>query len=277
MTDWAPWAKRTLVLTSTPFYTGNARKITLHTMECGGERQACWPAYGNGSATPHFSLSPGTKEARQHIPLSRSARALASPGGGRSPNINAGVNIQIEVVGHAKDVYRYSDDWYRQLAEWVGWIASDQKVPLQFPYSFVPNASGSTRVDWDSFRNVSGLVAHQNVPFNDHWDAPFDQARLSRYLVGSTPPGPTQPSISDQIRRYGMFFAHSQHNKDHWYLIGPTSARRVEAQTFHNLRDLGVPVVNKVVTDETIRDVSDTGTAKGGIAAPGVDEKRGPG
>jgi len=186
MRDWMPWAKRTLVLTSTPRFTGTGRKITLHSMECGSERQPCWPSYGNGAATPHFSLSPGTGEARQHIPLSRSARALVSPGGGRSPNWNAGVNIQIEVVGWAKDVYRYGDDWYRQLAVWVDAIAREVGVPPVMPYSWpLKNGygvNGAGRVAWDEISRVSGIVAHVNWPFNTHWDAPFDQARLKRYL-----------------------------------------------------------------------------------------------
>ena len=205
MSLWAPWADRTLVLTSTPGFTGGAKKITLHTMECGSPSKDCWPSYGNGRSTPHFSLNPGTGHARQHIPMNRSARALVSPGGGRSPNINAGVNIQIEVVGWAKDVYKnYNDDWYKQLAQWLAWICKDQGIEKKFPFNWpltgTYGTSGKGRVSWDRFRTANGIVAHMNAPFNEHWDAPFDQARLGKYLGSSvviTPPKPTPPPITD--------------------------------------------------------------------------------
>lgn len=206
MSLWMPGAQRTLVLTSTPGFTGSAKKITLHTMECGSASKGCWPTYGYGRSTPHFSLCPGTGEIRQHIPMNRSARALVSPGGGRSPNINAGVNIQIEVVGWAKDVYRYDDAWYKQLAAWVTWIAKDQGVPLTIPFSWPLTGgygtSGKGRVSWEKFRDTSGVVAHVNVPLNSHWDAPFDQARLKKLLgigglIPTPPPPPTPPPITD--------------------------------------------------------------------------------
>lgn len=75
-----------------------------------------------------------------------------------------------------------------------------------------------------------------------------------------------------------MFIGHSQHDKNIKYLIGPTSARRIKKKsTYDDLVRAGVPDTGKVISDETIRELSDTGTAAGGIAAPGVDKKRGPG
>ena len=104
---------------------------------------------------------------------------------------------------------------------------------------------------------------------------------IRRLADGTIPtPGPiTDPNetTTNAIRRFGMFIGHSQHNKDHKILVGPTSARKIEGQTFHNLVKNGVPYTGEVVTDETIRDISDTGSAKGGVAAPGLDEKRGEG
>lgn len=104
---------------------------------------------------------------------------------------------------------------------------------------------------------------------------------IAGVIIGGAPsgssPAPAKPTVSDTIRRFGMFIAHSQHNKDHKFLVGPTSVRKLEAQTYHNLRDLGVPVVNKAISDESIRDLSDSTTAAGGVAGPGVDTKRGPG
>lgn len=206
MSEWAPFAQRTLVLLRTPYYTGSARKITLHTMECGSPSQDCWPGYGGGGATPHFSCNPGTGRIRQHIPMSRSGRALRAPVRGQSPNINAGRNIQIEIAGWAKDTHRYSDAWYRQLAAWVEWICNDQGIPKQFPFDFGGvegyGTGGRYRVSWSRFRDTSGLVGHSNVPYNSHWDpGNLNQARLLSFMGGKPPPPPPPPSKTYTVRR----------------------------------------------------------------------------
>jgi len=184
---WAPWATRSLVLTSTPRFTGSARKITMHSMECGTHRQrCCWPTYGYGSGTPHLSVCPETDQARQHIPFDRSARAMKSPGGGRSPNINSGLNIQVEVSAWARDLERYNDDWYRQLAWWLSRLCENLRIPKTFPFD-VGYSSTRYRVDWPTWRDASGIVFHQNAPFNDHWDAPYDIDRLRQFMNVSAP------------------------------------------------------------------------------------------
>ena len=130
-----------------------------------------------------------------------------------------------------------------------------------------------------------GVIADRPLSwFGPAWGRPYAgwSEDIGGLIIpgGSSTPTTSHPAASDAgdlIRRLGMFIGHSQHNKDHKILVGPTSARRIEGQTYHNLRKNGVPDTGQVVTDETIRDLSDSGSAAGGVAAPGVDKKRGPG
>lgn len=161
---------------------GVARKQTLHTTQSGG-----LPNWHSIRSVPHFSVNPATGEAWQHLDLDRSGYALASPGAPNSPNMNAGVvHVQWEVIGYAETVLHMPDAWYRRLAVWMGWVADEWDIPTTFPFRFggveAYGPSGAYRVPWDRYRDTSGIVAHQNAPFNAHWDAPFDQERLSRYL-----------------------------------------------------------------------------------------------
>jgi LysM repeat protein len=203
----APWAAWRPLRKSGGSITGSARKITLHTMECGSPSQDCWPGYSNGGSTPHLSLNPGTGHARQHIDFNRSAYALASPGAPRSPNMNAGINIQIEIVGRAKDTAGYSDAWYKQLAYWVNWLCDEWGVPKQFVGDFGgPNGygtGGAYRLSWSKFQGASGIVGHSNVPFNSHWDpGNLQQAKLLGYMKGGggSKPKPPTPSGTHIVR-----------------------------------------------------------------------------
>lgn len=190
MSEWAPWAtKKTISGQAGQSFTGTARKITLHTTEGSG-----LPNYASGGGTPHFTVNPATSEAWQHIALNRSAYTLKSPGTPNSPNINAGVNIQFEIIGYAKNTPAYNDAWYSKLAFWVNWVCDDIGVPKSFFSQFVPNSSGSTRQSQSTWFPASGITGHQNVPGNDHWDpGGLDQAKLLHYMGVSTPPTTVAP------------------------------------------------------------------------------------
>jgi hypothetical protein len=185
MTDWAPWAsKQQFSGYSGGSISGSGRKITLHTTETTG-----FPGYGGGGSAPHLTVNPSTGEARQHIAFSKSAYALASPGPPTSPNMNAGRNIQIEIIAYAKDTPNKPDSWYAKLAEWCNWLCNDQGIPKSFFADFVPNASGATRQSWNQWSPQSGMSAHQNVPYNDHWDAGgLWQDKLLSFMGGAQPP-----------------------------------------------------------------------------------------
>ena len=183
----APFAKWTPVsgVAGGPI-TGTARKITLHTTEGSG-----YPNWEAIRSIPHLTLDPATGQAWQHLDFDRSAYALGSPGTPRSPNMNAGINIQIEIIGRAAMTLFYSDVWYKRLALWLEWLCDEWQIPKDFPFPFGGEngygTSGRYRQSWERFRDASGIVGHSNATYNSHWDpGNFDQKKLLSYMKGET-------------------------------------------------------------------------------------------
>lgn len=166
--------------------TGKARKQTIHTTE--GPGLPNWHAI---RSVPHFTVNPKTGEAWQHLDLDRSGYALGSPGGGRSPNMNAGLHVQWEVIGYARLTPTYDDAWYRRLAVWLTWVADEWGIPKTFPFPWGGEngygTNGRYRQPWERYRDASGIVGHSNAPYNSHWDpGAMDQKRLASFLGGET-------------------------------------------------------------------------------------------
>lgn len=180
---WATWAPVSGLAGGR--ITGDARKGLLHTTEGGG-----LPNWAAIRSVPHLTVNPATGAAWQHLDFDRSAYALASPGAPNSPNMNAGINIQIEVIGYSRYVADMEASWYRRLAVWMTWLSDEWGIPKSFPFPFggdeAYGLNGKYRVSWDAFRVASGWVAHQNAPYNSHWDGPFDQKRLLTYMGTET-------------------------------------------------------------------------------------------
>jgi hypothetical protein len=162
--------------------TGSARKITLHTTE--GPGLPNWHAI---RSVPHLTVNPATGEAWQHVVFDRGGYALGSPGYPRSPNNNAGLNIQIEIIGYARLTSQYDEKWYKRLAVWLKWLTDEWDVPKVFPFSFGGpegyGTNGAYRIKWETYRDASGIVSHSNTPFNTHWDpGNLSQKKLLRYM-----------------------------------------------------------------------------------------------
>lgn len=164
MTDWVDWADRYPTKDGLIFSTMAHPKIIMHSMEC-----ECWPWPGQTSGDPHFSFDPDNRACRQHIPLSRGAYSLASPGAPQSPNMNAGQVIQVELLGYAGEGWTVSENdnirW--MLAELRGEIGAPNRWPDFSPVfdgEAAYGSGGSRRMGWDEFCNFSGVLGHQHVP-----------------------------------------------------------------------------------------------------------------
>lgn len=154
-----------------PFKLGGA-KIILHTTE--GPTKPNWAQLKRG--IPHFTVDFKTNQLWQHLKLNVAAYTLK--GNGHSPNSDAGVVIQIEMVGFAKDTGDWPDGHYNDLRQLLGWICNANDIPWAFPVAFV-GQEGSVRLDWDDYKAISGILGHQHVPYNDHWDpGALDMRRL---------------------------------------------------------------------------------------------------
>lgn len=251
--------------------------ILAHTTETAG-----WPWYQGMAHCPQITIHPTARRTRQHFPVTMSSRALRDLPGGVETN-RAHV-FQFETIGYsdralARSIGRddlwvgnWGDAEYGYMASILAQVAATQPVPWRLTPRYTRNPLYGTnawqRMSFAEWRTFKGWTGHAWVPENDHWDpGAMDLPRLMHL---------TRQRLAPDAEGIDMLLAHSQHDRNVWFLIGPTSARQVEPGTKRNLERLGVPV-RGVVADETIRDLSDTGTAAGGIASPGVDQRRGPG
>ena len=214
----APWATWYPIsgLSGGPCY-GTARKQTLHTTESGD-----LPNWHAIRSAPHFTVNPATGEAWQHLDIGRSGYALGSPGGGRSPNMNAGLHVQWEVIGYARLTSLYDDRWYKRLAVWLQWVASEWNIPTTFPFPFGGDdgygINGKYRQSWPTYANASGIIGHSNAPYNTHWDpGDLSQGRLRSFLGGEEVMAITDKDVQRIARRVnqtlGDYNAEGEPNK----------------------------------------------------------------
>lgn len=181
---WAAWTPYDGLAGGT--ITGAAKKITLHTTEGDG-----YPNWAVIRSIPHLTVNPADGRAWQHLDFDRSGYALGSPGAPKSPNMNAGIHIQIEVIARAANTPTYGDRWYKKLAVWLAWLCSEWEVPQNFPFPFGGNdgygTSGKYRQPWELYRDASGIVGHSNAPFNTHWDpGNLNKEKLLGYMKEET-------------------------------------------------------------------------------------------
>ena len=172
---------------------GWARKpaiILLHSTEGGS-----WPTYaaasGAGANNPHFTVSPRARQTRQHVPLTRAARALVSgPGNGR--NTNTGGAIQIEIIGTCDprmggvpSVLTFDDGDLAYLATVLHAISAATGIPLTTSVEWLsyPASYGASRVrlGWNAWGSYHGVLGHQHCPANVHGDP--GSLNVARLLV----------------------------------------------------------------------------------------------
>jgi len=173
-------------------FKGSAKKITLHTTE--GSNKPNWEAMQSG--IPHLTFDPGTNQVWQHLKWDIAAYTLT--GGDKSPNSDAGQNIQIEMIGFAKDTPTWSNTRYDNLKKLLSWLSDSLGIVYQFPFPFTANdgygEDGAVRQDWDTFSAANGIVGHSHATWNDHWDpGDLDTAKLP-YHSSTGPTAPTSPT-----------------------------------------------------------------------------------
>ena len=174
-------------------FKGTAKKITLHTTET--DAFPNWQAQQSG--IPHLTVDLDGNEVRQHLPFDIAAYTLK--GGDFSPNSDAGVNIQIEIVGRAAQSHDWGVVAYARLDALLLWLCDTLDIPYEFPWNFGP-AGSSHRVDWPQWERVSGILGHLHVPWNDHWDpGDLDVSRLAS-ADGQEPEEPPAP-VGDYVTR----------------------------------------------------------------------------
>ncbi len=160
--------------------TGGPHKIVLHTTETRGV-----PGYNAGRSAPHVTYYPALRKFYQHTSLLKSARALRNLSGGTETNRDS--VIQLEIVCYSQK--SVADKYASSGAIWVGdltsehlddirgfmhYVATEFGIPWQWPerqaFSYAQANASGFRMTGDEFDNYSGIMAHQHVPENTHWD-----------------------------------------------------------------------------------------------------------
>lgn len=140
------------------------------------------------------------------IPWDRPARSLKHPRGTPQTNnrgwttgtAHLGKVYQVEVVGFAEQMATQPEAWFRVFGSYLGPLCDRLGVPRRFPCEFVPTDSAygvnaRQRLSWDEWERVDGIVGHQHVPGNAHWD-PGGIGRVIPYvLAAARPPVPSLP------------------------------------------------------------------------------------
>ena len=155
----------------------DAPKIVLHSTE-GGTADGAFSAYRKNNSWPHLTVDPHRRLRYQHVPLTIPARALRNTSTPGQTNREARV-FQIEIVGFA----RAMGDMTNSDADWLGQyvlrpLADATGTPLVTSVKFYGEGAGwtlavenarqrLTPAQWDTY---TGVLAHQHVPENSHWD-----------------------------------------------------------------------------------------------------------
>lgn len=177
----------------------DAPKIVLHSTE-GPTISSALGAYRKNNSWPHLTVDPSRRRRVQHVPLDRPARALRNTSRPGQTNREGRV-FQVEIVGRARTMRDLPGDQLDWLgAEVVGPLARATGTPLVSSVEFLDERAGFTLASedarqrltaaaWDTY---SGVLGHQHVPENTHWDpGAIDINRILTAARGSTAPTPT--------------------------------------------------------------------------------------
>lgn len=173
----------------------DAPKIVLHTTE-GPTAAGAYGAFRKNNSWPHVTVDPKARTRAQHVPLDRAARALRNTSTPGQTNRDGRV-YQVEIVGFAGKAHDMPDD---QL-DWLGThvlapLAAATGTPLVTSVQFfgadcgwtIATASARQRLSPAEFDAYRGVLGHQHVPENTHWDpGALDVGRILWAAAGTRP------------------------------------------------------------------------------------------
>lgn len=205
VTEWIPGISRQDFKRDGGAWTRQPVIICLHSTETGS-----WPGYQSGATAPHFTIDPRTGAARQHIPLTRAARALEHPRG--TPETNRAGVIQIEIIGSAdlafskKHGYLFMPSLTQAQLSTIGALVAKIRaavpgVPLASTVDWVHHprpgyGAGYPRLTTAQFSTYRGILGHQHVPNNSHGDPGALNVAAMIKGISPAPPKPPAPAPS---------------------------------------------------------------------------------
>jgi len=181
----------------------------LHTTE-----GTSWPGYKGGASAPHFTIDPIKRQTRQHLPITEGARALRYRG--RQTN-TMGV-AQYEIIGRASQMQDLPQSGIEYIAHVLGVVGKHTEIPAKSSVTFYPvgDAYGThakSRLPYAAFAQYRGILGHQHVPDNPHWDpGEFPIDKLVEAMTGetapvkpTTEPHPTHPAKRPMVKVDGYW------------------------------------------------------------------------
>jgi len=122
---------------------------------------------------PHFSIDLRSGgRAYQHVETDRPAYSLLGSDTStnyRSANRDAGVNIEVAVIGHPQpsEEHPWTDEQYRNLAWWLQAISEQNGIGSGF-HSFSATAASpnAARMAWEQFRAAAGVLGIEHSPYD---------------------------------------------------------------------------------------------------------------
>jgi len=187
----------------------DAPKIVLHTTEGpAGSAQGAFASFKANRSWPHLTVDPTTRQRWQHVPLNKAARALRNTSAPGQTN-REGRTYQIEIVGRSAQ----SPSRPKTELDWLGTdvlrpLADATGAPLRTSVTFygedagwiLASASARQRLSAAAFDTYTGVLGHQHVPENTHWDpGALDVARILAAANG-TNPSPEEDDMSPEDR-----------------------------------------------------------------------------
>lgn len=176
-------------------------KLVLHTIE-GRNADSALNAYKANRSWPHATVDPVRRRRIQHVPLNQPARALRNAKGGVETG-RASIVIQVEIVGFAGE----SHTWARDDLDWlgsavVGPLCRMAGIPIRTSVDFhgegagwvLASTSARQRLSGPAWLAYEGVLGHQHVPENTHWDpGALDIDRVLAAASGAAPAPPPEP------------------------------------------------------------------------------------
>lgn len=169
-------------------------KLVLHTTEGGS-----YPNWGYNKSS-HVTIHPRQRTWRQHRRLDQPAWTLKAPAGAVSTNSMGA--IQIEIIGYAATIKDLDGDDLAYLIGFIRFILAQTGIQSTCTVLFggpeTAGVNGTRRMSAAAWTAYRGILGHQHVPNNDHWD-PGDIPMQAKWLPmiqgGSVPVEVEVPSL----------------------------------------------------------------------------------
>lgn len=149
-----------------------AWKLVIHTTESRG-----LPDYQSGALAPHLTYWPARRTFTQHVRFSRPAESVLAHDDDQI--------LQLEIVAFSDErlAARYPDavpvsaltaDHLADVAGFVRWVQRSLPIRTRYPArlatSYAAANAAGFRFSVTEFLAYDGLLGHQHVPGNTHWD-----------------------------------------------------------------------------------------------------------